>query len=156
MKKREIISTVISTVIIFALIILSAVMTACQPTQLKEKYNHIKVTYENMYFNINPQNIVELVFAEDGLLVHYNNIDQFDYENLRNITHRKYWFTTSFGTPCIPVQIDDSISVEFITDMLNYKDTPNFAIKDKYLIVEQYIPEVNDFLWYIEKAENIK
>lgn len=149
MKKREIISTIISTVIIFALIFISAALKACQSalsniehTKIEELDNEDRISYIGFYWNY----VQDVIYYKDdnGFIIEYYDPDVFDWEKLKEETHRKEWFGEKDSVPYIPIQIDNEYISKFLID---YNDENN---EYNWEIVEKWIPEVEDYLWYLQ------
>ena len=149
MEKREIFSTIISTVIIFTLIVLSAIMAACQPvlkdieqTKTEEIDNENRISYIGFYWTY----IQDIVYYRDdnGFIIEYYDPDVFDWEKMKEETHRKEWFGEKDSIPYIPIQIDNKYVSQFLIDYNNETNEYNWEI------VEQWIPEVEDYLWYLQ------
>ena len=152
MERKDIISTFISTIIIFALIFISATLTACQSkfqntlnsieeTKIEEIDNEDRISYIGFYWTY----VQDIVYYRDdnGFIIEYYDPDTFDWEKMKQETHRTKWYGEDTSV-YIPIQIDNKYVSQFLIDYNNETNEYNWEI------VEQWIPEVEDYLWYLQ------
>ncbi len=134
-------------------ILLLVILVSC------EKHNNGKNTYiphvEDMEYNVDTntnyiafywQYVEDVIYYKDdnGFIIEYNDPDVFDFMHLKELTKRDKWFGEDSNSLYIPIQIDNQFVSKFLMD---YNDSLN---EYDWIIVEKWIPEVEDILWYLE------
>ena len=132
---------------IIALCISACFVVACadnNPTVQSSK------EYEIIFDFCNVDTIV-YYDDDDAMIIHYNDEDVFDYENLAYLTDRDEWYGKY-----ISVSVDDTIITEFLNDYHKYLISTEYdermELSDKYIIVEEDIKYNNgerDIIFFI-------
>lgn len=102
-------------------------------------------------------NIDSVVFYEDNnvMLLHYDDPDAFDLDNLAFITGRDEWYGEYVG-----VTVNDTLITEFINDYHKYLSNKNWEYRENlnygYILIEKHIRYDNgdiDVVFYIKTRD---
>lgn len=154
---------------LWAFIIIFIAMFGCEGNK-EEKSEEISFVSTEALEKVSGHNLIHFDFDnvedfiwsnEDGCFtIEYNDPDIFDYQHLAEITGRDKWYGHF-----VALDIENSDVSQFIQDWEDYLDNRNsfcetddstYAIvaediNDSYAIVEYWIPEVSDYLWFLVK-----
>ena len=108
-------------------------------------------TYEIIF---DFENVDSIVYLEDDdvYLLHYDDPDCFDLDNLAFIIGRDEWYTDY-----IIIDIEEEIVSRFLYDYINYKNTKDFwekeSLNNQYIIIEKNITfgdGTKDIIFYVD------
>ena len=142
--------------IIFIVAFLSVCLTciACDNTKKVEDDSVAMVVNDDVYpIAFDFSNIDTVVYLEEDnvYVIHYNDPDLFDYDNLAYRTNREHWYGNY-----IAIDIEEEILGQFLNDYTDYDYSNDYSEKEmlnsKYIIIEHDITfqdDTHDIIFYI-------